>query len=240
MTTYSIDKTTYDKAAHYEVGHGYEPRTVQPASGITHSTSNPNVKNTAFTAEAAFLFSSGAVSAHFLVSKDGRIVQFLDPALWAAWHAGSAQRTYLNKYSIGIELHHSVSDPPYPVAQLDALAWLWSRLMRRFTIPREDIETHGQIALPGPYKRKTDPADWPHADFLAWRQQLPIPDALPSPLPYRVRGVPVYQRQSRTGPLAGWLSTGDLVAIDKTYADGGAHLANGAGFVDANALEEMP
>jgi hypothetical protein len=168
-----MDITSYDKAAKHNLSYGgYEARKSAPTAIVVHSTSNPHQKNTAFAAEATFLLDATLASAHYLIGKDGAVVRFLDPRQWAAWHAGNAQPAYLNQHSIGIELHHSVGDPPYPTAQLDALAGLLRSLMGLFDIPAERIETHGQIAIAGPYIRKTDPSDWPYASFLFFRSQL--------------------------------------------------------------------
>lgn len=182
-----MDTTTYDKHAHHPIGFGgYEARKGVPTSIVVHSTSNPNVKNTDFEAEAKFLLDTPLAGAHFLIGKDGHIVRFLEPRAWAAWHAGAALSDYSNQRSIGIELHHSVGDPPYPRAQLDALRDLLLSLMAEFGIPATNIETHGQIALPGPYKRKTDPSDMSHDWFLQFRAGLAA--GAPPPDPFQAWG----------------------------------------------------
>ena len=136
-----IDSTTYDKAAHFPVNHGYSVRATPPTSLVIHSTNNSK-KNTLFANEAKFLYESPDVSADFLVGKDGKIVQFLDSSRYQAWHAGgrqangawTAKPAFANARSIGIELHHSIGDGRYPVAQEDALTALTRMLMARFII----------------------------------------------------------------------------------------------------------
>jgi len=60
----------------------------------------------------------------------------------------------------------------------------------------------------------------------------------PTPKAYRVRGVPVYQAESLTGKVAGWLESGRSVTIDKTYPNGAGHMIDPPlGFVDMDALE---
>lgn len=238
-----MDVASFDKAKKFKPGRGYELRIAAPTAIIVHSTSNPHTKNTAFLSEAKFLFESSLVSAHYLISKDGAIVRFLDPRKWAAWHAGNTTPAFSNQRSIGIELHHSVGDPPYPSAQLDALAALLRSLWGLFTIPIEHIETHGQVALPGPYKRKSDPSDWDYSGFRAFRANLapdlPTPPAPPRPgvpKPYTVRGLPVYERADHTGPLWGYLATGEHVLIDDLK---NGHLADGRGFVSLTGLEAL-
>lgn len=180
----TIDATTYNKAARYPVNHGYSLRPAPPTSAVIHSTNNG--KATSFAHEANYLYTSPDVSADFLIAKDGRIVQFLDSRRHQAWHAGGRQRNgtwtaqpdFANPASIGIELHKSLPDPFYPQVQLDALAWLVQLLAARFGIPPHLIDTHGQIAIAGPYVRKTDPDKWPHPDFVIWRDALFASDPL--------------------------------------------------------------
>jgi len=98
------------------------------------------------------------VSAHFLVRRDGALVQFVRCAE-RAWHAGAScwdgcERC--NDFSIGIELE-GVDDEPYEDAQYETLASLIAALRTRY--PIDDVVGHSDIA-PG---RKTDPGpafDW--------------------------------------------------------------------------------
>lgn len=98
------------------------------------------------------------VSAHFLVRRDGALVQFVRCAD-RAWHAGAscwAGAARCNDFSIGIELE-GVDDEPYEDAQYDTLVALVAALRARY--PIEDVVGHSDIA-PG---RKTDPGpafDW--------------------------------------------------------------------------------
>lgn len=169
-----IDRTTYDKASRYPLpappalGHGYAPRKLPPTSLVVHTTNN-QAKATPFASEADFLYTAANVSAHYLIGKDGRIVQFLDPRIYAAWHAGSAIGPWLNEYSIGVELHVSVGERPTQ-AQRDALAWLCGRLMAEYGFASDRIETHRYVATP--VGRKSDPEGWPNAEFYQWRATL--------------------------------------------------------------------
>lgn len=99
------------------------------------------------------------VSAHFLIRRDGRLIQFV-PCACRAWHAGASTwngRERCNDFSIGVELE-GADDVPYTDAQYRRLAGLTAALRRRY--PIADIVGHADIA-PG---RKTDPGpafDWP-------------------------------------------------------------------------------
>ena len=98
------------------------------------------------------------VSAHFLVRRDGELIQFVG-CLDRAWHAGTSTwkaRERCNDFSIGIELE-GTDTIPYAPSQYTMLARL-IRALRR-ALPIDDIAGHSDIA-PG---RKTDPGpafDW--------------------------------------------------------------------------------
>jgi len=98
------------------------------------------------------------VSAHFLIRRDGELLQFVS-ADARAWHAGASQwrgRANCNDYSIGIELEGS-DDQPFSEAQYAALGELLADLRQRY--PVAEAVGHSDVA-PG---RKTDPGpcfDW--------------------------------------------------------------------------------
>ena len=98
------------------------------------------------------------VSAHFLIRRDGELIQFVRCAD-RAWHAGVSSwrgRDRCNDYSIGIEVE-GTDDVPYAAAQYTMLARLLQALARRYPIAA--AVGHSDVA-PG---RKTDPGpafDW--------------------------------------------------------------------------------
>lgn len=100
------------------------------------------------------------VSAHFLIRRDGAVMQFVS-ANDRAWHAGVSSfcgRERCNDFSIGVELEGTDFEPFEP-AQYEALVALTQALRRRY--PIADVSGHEYIA-PG---RKTDPGpffDWAH------------------------------------------------------------------------------
>lgn len=98
------------------------------------------------------------VSAHFLIPRDGRTIQFVS-CLERAWHAGAScwrGRSRCNDFSIGVELEGD-DFTPFAAAQYAALNDLTMRLAARF--PLQACVGHADIA-PG---RKTDPG--PHFDW---------------------------------------------------------------------------
>lgn len=98
------------------------------------------------------------VSAHFLVRRDGALIQFV-PCGKRAWHAGVSSfrgRARCNDFSIGVELEGS-DDDPFEDMQYDRLVQLAWLLRSRY--PLGHLAGHCDIA-PG---RKTDPGpcfDW--------------------------------------------------------------------------------
>jgi AmpD protein len=105
------------------------------------------------------------VSSHFLIRRNGRLLQFV-PCGQRAWHAGQSAwrgRSGCNDFSIGIELEGTDS-LPYAIEQYRMLGRLSRALKKRY--PIADIAGHSDIA-PG---RKTDPGpafDWTrlHREF---------------------------------------------------------------------------
>lgn len=98
------------------------------------------------------------VSAHFLVRRDGGVIQFVSCDA-RAWHAGVSVwrgRERCNDHSIGIELEGS-DHQPFEEAQYAALEGLARLLAARY--PLTEMVGHSDIA-PG---RKTDPG--PHFDW---------------------------------------------------------------------------
>ncbi len=105
------------------------------------------------------------VSAHFLIRRDGRVIQFVS-TLDRAWHAGVSAfggRPRCNDFSIGIELE-GADDAVFCDAQYDSLAVLTQVLASRH--PLRDVAGHEHIA-PG---RKTDPG--PCFDWARFRRQF--------------------------------------------------------------------
>lgn len=113
------------------------------------------------------------VSSHYLLDRDGRILQLVPDHL-RAWHAGDGRwgtMRDLNDTSIGIEIVNTGSEP-FADAQIAALIRLLDDLCTRHSIPRSQIIGHADLA-PG---RKIDPGRWfpwkrlAEAGFGIWPQ----------------------------------------------------------------------
>jgi AmpD protein len=121
------------------------------------------------------------VSSHFLVRRDGRVVQFVSCAA-RAWHAGLSSfqgRDNCNDYSVGIEIEGS-DHVAFSPAQYASTAQLVAALLARY--PVRAIAGHEHVA-PG---RKSDPGP-----FFEWSklQEILSPKATTLVGANRPRGV---------------------------------------------------
>jgi N-acetylmuramoyl-L-alanine amidase len=125
---------------------------------ILHHTSSETLERALVTLTSTHTL----VSSHYLIDRDGRVLQLVDENQ-RAWHAGESYwggHTDMNSASIGIELVNNGKEPFAP-AQIKALLTLLSDIQRRNKIPRANFLGHADVA-PG---RKTDPSA-----FFPWRQ----------------------------------------------------------------------
>ncbi|HEY9098421.1 MAG TPA: 1,6-anhydro-N-acetylmuramyl-L-alanine amidase AmpD [Thiobacillus sp.] len=98
------------------------------------------------------------VSAHFLIRRDGSLIQFV-PCSLRAWHAGVSKWQACercNDFSIGIELE-GTDDQAFTEAQYATLMPLVRQLKQAY--PIQSVVGHSDIAA----GRKTDPG--PHFDW---------------------------------------------------------------------------
>lgn len=217
-----INKTTYNKTTALAVGKGYSYRPSDVRSIVVHTTNGR--KGSSLHDEASYLMRSLDVSAHYLIGKQGQIIQLLDPAKYAAWHAGCVkQAVFGNNYSIGIEIHHTPSEGNITDAQKTALTELVRYLKEVFKIPNEHIERHRAVAvyckghaLEGQLGRKIDPSGFTDQEFITWRNNLEYRK-------YKVispRGVYVRQSpQVNKNNIAGVLEYGDTFVSDVVKLD---------------------
>lgn len=117
------------------------------------------------------------VSAHYVVTEDGKIVRMVDETK-RAWHAGVAHWrgiSDVNSASIGIELvnpGHEWGYRPFPDAQINALIPLVHDIMQRHRITRGNVVGHSDIAP----SRKQDPGE-----LFPWMKLAKLRLALPRP-----------------------------------------------------------
>lgn len=105
------------------------------------------------------------VSAHFLIRRNGELLQFVS-GNERAWHAGASSfegKERCNDFSIGVEMEGSDFEP-FAEVQYETLAALTNALCSRYRLT--GVAGHEHIA-PG---RKTDPG--PFFDWGKFRQTL--------------------------------------------------------------------
>jgi N-acetylmuramoyl-L-alanine amidase len=104
------------------------------------------------------------VSAHYVIGRDGEIIQMVKDNN-EAWHAGKSKmpdtgQTGVNRFSIGIELVGTM-DSGFLDVQMAAFYSLLEELVRKYEIPPHRVVGHADIA-PG---RKIDPDGHPVKQF---------------------------------------------------------------------------
>lgn len=122
----------------------------RPSFVVIHHTSSDTVADALRTLTSP----RAQVSAHYLVARDGSIVQLVDERS-RAWHAGESRwgsSFDVNSASIGIELDNNGREP-YPQMQVDALLRLLSDLRQRYRLPSANFLGHSDVAP----RRKPDP-----------------------------------------------------------------------------------
>lgn len=108
------------------------------------------------------------VSAHFVVKRDGTLVQLVstDDIAWHAgkssWH-GISVRNSVNAVSIGIEMEHIDGQQDWPEAQVETVAQLTAALLAEHHLTIERAVGHLDVAP----RRKVDPAHFPWPEFRA-------------------------------------------------------------------------
>jgi N-acetylmuramoyl-L-alanine amidase len=126
----------------------------KPNFVIIHHTAQSSMDETIKT----FTLTKTQVSAHYVVSRDGKVVQMVNDYLRAN-HAGVGRwgnDTDLNSSSIGIELDNNGNEP-FSDAQINSLCCLLATLKKKYNIPTANFIGHADIAP----KRKPDPNKFP-------------------------------------------------------------------------------
>lgn len=122
----------------------------KPNFVIIHHTAQNSCDQTLRT----FTLPRTAVSAHYVICRDGTIHHMLNDYL-RAWQAGISRwgnATDINSLSIGIELDNNGFEP-FADAQINSLLQLLEVLKKRHGIPTSNFIGHGDIAP----TRKNDP-----------------------------------------------------------------------------------
>ncbi|WP_437919445.1 N-acetylmuramoyl-L-alanine amidase [Sphingobacterium sp. LRF_L2] len=140
----------WTEAIHYDVR--------KPNFVIIHHTAQQSINQTIRT----FQLEHTKVSAHYVIGKDGQIVQMLNDYL-RSWHAGKSKWgnvTDMNSISLGIELDNNGKEA-FPDVQINALLTLLDTLKTKYQIPFTNFIGHADIAP----TRKDDPSV-----FFPWKK----------------------------------------------------------------------
>lgn len=127
----------------------------KPNFVILHHTAQ---KSTDQTIRTFTVKGQSEVSAHYVVGRDGKVVQMVNDYL-RAHHAGIGRwgnDTDLNSSSIGIEIDNDGFEP-YTGAQIQGVLKVLATLKKRYRIPTANFIGHSDIAP----NRKPDPHDFP-------------------------------------------------------------------------------
>jgi N-acetylmuramoyl-L-alanine amidase len=130
----------------------------KPNLVIIHHTAQDSLQETIRT----FSLKSTQVSSHYVIAKNGKVIQMLNDYL-RAWHAGSGswgKSTDINSTSIGIELDNN-GEEPFSEVQINSLLLLLSKLKKDYNIPTQNFIGHSDIAP----TRKNDPSA-----FFPWQK----------------------------------------------------------------------
>lgn len=173
--------------------HGYEPEWI-----ILHDTEGPAEAALAWWRSPSNQYQS---SAHWLVRSDGEVVAVV-PEHLSAHHAGGGRwpgipegstggTSNINHVSIGIELEYpkAPASPPWPEAQLKAAAELVWGIAHRYSIPRDHVLAHAQVAPDG----AGDPRNLDLEAFLGrvWPQLQPeLPEDAIRNAAWNAKGIP--------------------------------------------------
>jgi N-acetylmuramoyl-L-alanine amidase len=123
----------------------------KPNFVVIHHTSNDTVGQ----ALRTLTDPARNVSAHYLIGREGTIIQLVDERA-RAWHAGASKwgaDTDINSASLGIELDNNGREP-FSDAQISALLRLLADFRERYHIPPANFLGHADVAP----RRKIDPS----------------------------------------------------------------------------------
>jgi N-acetylmuramoyl-L-alanine amidase len=130
----------------------------RPNFVVIHHTAQNSCDQTLQT----FTLPRTAVSAHYVICRDGNVFHMLNDLL-RAHHAGVSKwgnNVDLNSSSIGIEIDNNGFEP-FTEAQINSLLQLLDRLKKTWSIPDANFIGHADVA-PG---RKVDPSR-----YFPWKQ----------------------------------------------------------------------
>lgn len=172
-----------DELVHRHVASpNWDERALPISMVVLHYTEMKPVED----ALAKLIDPAAKVSAHYLITEAGEVIQLVDEAK-RAWHAGQSYwrgHPDVNSASIGIELDHpghGLGYRDFGDAQFEALVPLLARITREHDIPRANVVGHSDVAP----ARKIDPGElFPWERLAEYKLCLPRPETLAAGDPF--------------------------------------------------------
>jgi N-acetylmuramoyl-L-alanine amidase-like protein len=144
-------------------------------------------------------------------------------------HAGPCNDDHLGIESVGdFDAHIPTAE------QYTLLLTVNLLILRHWGLPPEKVNVHNEC-MPG----RTCPGKFLTGTQIRADLRKPAPRPIPDPpRPYRVKGLPVYERSERNGPLWGHLKQDEVIEIDDMS---NGHLKDQRGFIrlDPDTLEAV-
>ncbi len=191
----------------------YSQRTRKIDTIVLHHTGPGGLSGTVNT----FKSSAAQVSAHYVIGRDGKIVQMVKDQD-KAWHAGTSAfkgKTDINQNSIGIEIvNDGDGKQAYTEAQYKALEKLLPYLSSKYKIPTGNLTTHKAIATPK--GRKVDPSS--NFDFKRAQAAMNPAPAKPKSTPPTTVSAALKDAEADLKKLGYAVATPDGKADAKTTA----------------------
>lgn len=127
----------------------------KPNYVMIHHTAQDSTEQTLRT----FTIARTAVSAHYVIGRDGKVIQMVNDYL-RAQHAGAGKWgtvTDMNSCAIGIEMDNNGTTDIWTAAQINSLCALLATLKKKYNIPTANFIGHADYAP----TRKPDPNNFP-------------------------------------------------------------------------------
>lgn len=198
-----------DTTTHRSKAHGNRPAGVLANAIVFHTGEGDSAAD-----DISALTKSAKKSAHYYVTRKGKIFQFVDDSQRAN-HAGP--NLYLgtdawNDFSIGMETEHNHKQD-WPQVQLDAIRELLRHLIQKHGIIRERVAAHRWVRKPASRDHQ-DPTGFTDPELRGFITRL-YPEAERGEL-MRVNtdGAGVRRSASRAEDSRARLNTGDVIEIE--------------------------
>lgn len=165
-----------------------------------------------------------SVSAHYLLGKQGEVVQLLNPDLYVAIHTGMTWPGKSNSYALGVEMHYTPGEGRFPARMWKALTDL--KLRYPLLIPI----MHREAAIPP--GRKKDPSGISNQQFNYWKTNHTKPTRIITAIDANIRQQPTRKSSIvQTVDQEEFMVYGDPVDGEYVGANNKWWFINGVGYI---------